>query len=348
MRLGSSLLFPKTRTSTSGKLLLVVMALVSMSVAIGHATPELGNTTWVLTWTDDFNGTAINTTNWNVANNYTHGDLELELYTGDEVYIEDDCLVLRTQKRNATDVSGKHYSYTSGWVDTLNKVNQTFGKFEVRAKLPNLKSTGIWPAHWLMPAVGDADLCWPVGGEIDIMEQTANPFAKGIAGTLRQSQNTTCCCGDNVQVLPGAMYPPFGQPMINFTEDFHVFSVEWNSTTLAWAVDGNVYETRVQGQHIGGLDDAGNTLQKKLEHVKESTGHDFIGPGGGYGAKFQKQQRQQQRDTAVGGLGFDIIIPQIPFYWILNTAIAFYWPPGEDALYPVYHVIDWVRMYEAQ
>ena len=76
----------------------------------------------------------------------------------------------------------------------------------------------------------------------------------------------------------------------------------WNSTMLQWAVDDIVYETRVQGQHVGPLD-----------------GQE---------------------------LGFQVIIPQIPFYMILNTAVAYFWPPGEHALYPVYHVIDWVRMYE--
>jgi len=35
----------------------------------------------------------------------------------------------------------------------------------VHAKLPAGK--GMWPAHWMMP---NDNSCWPVEGEIDIME----------------------------------------------------------------------------------------------------------------------------------------------------------------------------------
>ena len=60
--------------------------------------------------------------------------------------------------------------YTSGWVDTAKKFNATVRdvpvKFEIRAQLPG--GQGIWPAHWLMP---DWGICWPMGGEIDILER---------------------------------------------------------------------------------------------------------------------------------------------------------------------------------
>ena len=32
---------------------------------------------------------------------------------------------------------------------------------------------------------------------------------------------------------------------------------------------------------------------------------------------------------------------------ILNTAIAWYWMPGPDAVFPAYHRIEWVRAYQA-
>ena len=58
--------------------------------------------TWTLTFQDDFNGTALNPNYWNIADNYTHTDLELELYLADEVFVEDNYLILRTQKRYAS------------------------------------------------------------------------------------------------------------------------------------------------------------------------------------------------------------------------------------------------------
>ena len=82
-------------------------------------------------------------------------------------------LVLRTRRRSMTVPHGQQYNFTSGWVDTEGRWFQQFGRFEVNASLPAPESTGVWPAHWLMPNPATAtpkDVCWPVGGEIDIME----------------------------------------------------------------------------------------------------------------------------------------------------------------------------------
>ena len=54
---------------------------------------------------------------------------------------------------------------TSGWIESQNKWKQALGKFEVRMKAPAPR-TGVWPTFWLL---GNGD-CWPIGGEIDVME----------------------------------------------------------------------------------------------------------------------------------------------------------------------------------
>ena len=83
------------------------------------------------------------------------------------------------------------YNYTSGWVDMNQKWGQREGRWEVRAKLPDPHCEAIWPAIWLMncgssslipasdsagdasrvgAACGGQEVCWPMAGEIDIME----------------------------------------------------------------------------------------------------------------------------------------------------------------------------------
>jgi beta-glucanase (GH16 family) len=42
----------------------------------------------------------------------------------------------------------------------------------------------------------------------------------------------------------------------------------------------------------------------------------------------------------------DADLPPAPMYVILNTAVAWYWPPGPDAVYPAVTVWDWVRVFE--
>jgi len=140
---------------------------------------------WKLIWEDHFDGTQLNASNWNIANNFYHdGNQELQLYVKDEVYLSGGNLHLRSSHRYVcspwptkalhfvTYRSYKGYNYTSGWIDTLKKFSVTYGRIEIRAKLPGGK--GLWPAHWMLPE----DLsCWPTEGEIDIMVFCIQPSA---------------------------------------------------------------------------------------------------------------------------------------------------------------------------
>ena len=127
---------------------------------------------WTLLWSDDFDGPSVNTSLWNVYANVSEGSNQIELYTATNVVIEHDprtgngWLVLQTQQQNVS-WEGHKYNVTSGRVDTSNKANVTApARVVVSARLqPDSLSSGIHTAHWLL---GYA--CWPLGGEIDIME----------------------------------------------------------------------------------------------------------------------------------------------------------------------------------
>ena len=98
---------------------------------------------WTLQFEDNFS--TLNLTSWNVANNVTRTS-EWQIYMSDNVYVENDNLVIRTQavpvQHGATT-----YNFSSGWVDTMNKVELLYGKFEARVKLP-LELPGVWPVYW--------------------------------------------------------------------------------------------------------------------------------------------------------------------------------------------------------
>jgi len=182
---------------------------------------------WTLVWEDDFNGASIDNTKWTIRNLFTHGP-EGEIYMSDECYLQGGKLILRSQQRN---VSG--HSYTSCWLDTAGKFAQQFGKVEIKAQLP--KGKGMWPAHWLMP---NDNSCWPVEGEIDIMEYIGvEPSALGdIYGTLHWSSNGNCGSDKG----NGGTYKANGQ---DFTKDFHVYSVTWDDNQINWFVDDQLYHT---------------------------------------------------------------------------------------------------------
>ena len=64
---------------------------------------------------------------------------------------------------------------TSARLRTRETFNFTYGRVEVRAKLP--KGDWIWPAIWMLPTDQEYGT-WPASGEIDIME------SRGNAGTI--------------------------------------------------------------------------------------------------------------------------------------------------------------------
>jgi hypothetical protein len=63
------------------------------------------------------------------------------------------------------DFQGKNY--TSARINTQDKFEFTYGRVEMRAKLPNWE--GMWPAFWMLGANID-EISWPNCGELDILE----------------------------------------------------------------------------------------------------------------------------------------------------------------------------------
>jgi beta-glucanase (GH16 family) len=62
-------------------------------------------------------------------------------------------------------------SLTSGMVSSVGKFSQTYGRFEIRAKLPDTGAAGLQETLWLWPASDIAyGPAWPESGEIDFAE----------------------------------------------------------------------------------------------------------------------------------------------------------------------------------
>jgi beta-glucanase (GH16 family) len=180
---------------------------------------------WQLVWSDEFeqpDGTPPDPKNW------THstggggwGNGEYEYYTDriENAHIENNMLVIKAIKE---DYLGRHY--TSARLNSQNKAQFTYGRMEVRAKLPN-STQGIWPAIWMLPAKG----AWPAGGEIDIMEMIGKEPGR-VYGTLHYG--TPHGQQGGWFDLPGGA---------TFDQDFHVFAIEWEETEIRWYVDGEMF-----------------------------------------------------------------------------------------------------------
>jgi beta-glucanase (GH16 family) len=121
---------------------------------LGKRPPVEGD--WTQTFTEEFDGTAVNLKKWNVYTaNYWD---KASHFSKDNVLVEKGTAILRYEKktgRHNDNPEGKETPYATGFLDTYGKWVQRYGYFEARMKLP--KAPGLWPAMWLMPDRGLAE-----------------------------------------------------------------------------------------------------------------------------------------------------------------------------------------------
>ncbi|MDP7027012.1 MAG: family 16 glycosylhydrolase [Candidatus Marinimicrobia bacterium] len=188
------------------------------------------NADWVLVWSDEFDAPEIDMNKWSYevgTGNWGWGNGEAQYYTdnSNNSFIEDGKLIIKAIRQ--------YYAgsdYTSARMVTKNKGDWTYGRFEIRAKLP--AGTGTWPAIWMMPTDSEYG-GWPDSGEIDIMEHVGfDP------GTIHAT-----CHNDTYNWYDG-IPPPGGELNVNdFDENFHTYTLEWTESSLKWFVDETLYYT---------------------------------------------------------------------------------------------------------
>lgn len=254
----------------------------------GQNAETAGKKEWQLIWQDEFNGKKLDETKWNVLTRETSKHDELQYYIPDEVYVQDGNLRIRSSKR---DYGSQHY--TSGRLDTKDKLAITYGKFEIRGKLPF--GQGLWPAYWLYPQNRD----WMM--EYIMQEAVANGKERSIP-ELRPWYTEI----DIMEYLghePSVFYATFhyhafkGEKKsssakynapFSFADDFHTYVLEWEPDAIRWYIDGVLVHTAKEG------------------------------------------------------------VPHTSHFLILNTAVGGTWPgnPDDTTVFPQYHDIDYVRVYQ--
>jgi hypothetical protein len=170
-----------------------------------------------LAWTEDFTTVALNTTIWNYEQGAGGwGNNELQNYTNlsDNVHLDSGYLHITALKTGT--------NYTSGRINTQGKKQFTYGRVEIRAKLPEGK--GIWPALWMLGS-GFPTLGWPACGEIDILELLGHEPSVA-HGAVHWNSN-----GHKSRTNS------FTLSNDKFSSGFHIFSFTWTPNKLIWMVD---------------------------------------------------------------------------------------------------------------
>ena len=194
----------------------------------GYTTP-ITYPGYTLIWNDEFLGQGLDLSTWNqeVGNNNGWGNNELEYYTNStkNIFVSNGNLIIEARKES---ISG--FNYTSGRMTTQNKKTFTFGRIDIRAKLPVGK--GIWPALWMLGS-NITSVGWPACGEIDIMELIGT-YPGRTYGTMhwKPVSGTNTNKGSQYNLTSG-----------NFSQEFHVFSIIWTQDMIKWYVDDQLFYT---------------------------------------------------------------------------------------------------------
>lgn len=185
------------------------------------ATPEWAHEGWELVWQDEFEGDEVNRDDWAFdlgRGSGGWGNHELQWYTDrpENIRTEDGILIIEAREEEFL-----RGDYTSGRMKTEGQHSWTYGRFEARIQIPF--GQGIWPAFWLLGTEGGN---WPNNGEIDVMENIGRePHI--VHGTIH---------GPGYSGANG-VGNPYRQASAPFSDDFHIYAVEWEAETIRWYVD---------------------------------------------------------------------------------------------------------------
>ncbi|HEX3624319.1 MAG TPA: family 16 glycosylhydrolase [Verrucomicrobiae bacterium] len=200
-----------------------------MSVVLfAHATPPAG---YSLVWSDEFNGSSLNTAYWEYARN---GWRNSAYDTSAAVSEANGNLVITTYTSNGTNFTG--------FIDNQNKIWSGYGYYEASIEYSN--APGQWSAFWLQTpwmmnvqpdgTLGNTNNNPTNGVEIDVFEHRC----------VDSAGNNWVNGGDNALHWNGygsqEQSAVWSSQNIGVGSGYHTYGFLWTSNSYTFYVDGNV------------------------------------------------------------------------------------------------------------
>lgn len=193
---------------------------------------------WVMVWADEFDGDRLDLSKWGKEeNNYGGGNHERQAYRTETkyCYVKDGHLHIAVYRDPHTTSDGKTQPYSSARIRTLGRGDWTYGRFEIRARMPS--GQGIWPAVWMLPTESPYG-GWAASGEIDILESRGSAVrettgALHFGGPWPRNKHL-----DHKYTFPGS----------NSAAAFHLYALEWSAHEIKWFIDGRLWKTRTRDE----------------------------------------------------------------------------------------------------
>lgn len=242
----------RCRRSIQERLRIIAISFVVLAaLPLGLAqTPQVPG--WKLVWSDEFNYNGHpDPAKWNYEEGYVRHN-ELQYYTVNRLEnarVSDGDLLIELRKETPasflpTSLNDEWHRYTSASLNTRDTAAWTYGRFEIRAKMPQGK--GTWPAIWFLSPLRTPEVPGPPQprlpdgrevhgpyrgpnggesseGEIDLMESWGS-HPNEIAVHIHRTQGPT---------------PSRDLHVDDLYNTFHVYALEWYPDHMDFFLDGN-------------------------------------------------------------------------------------------------------------
>ena len=180
-----------------------------------------------LIFSDEFEGSALDESKWRYQRGAWNGSNVQNCYVDENTTVSDGTLKITAKYEPGHDCFNVPIDFTSGFVQTKDRVFWTYGYFEARVKVPASNST--WPAFWMSPQE-EVYGAWPRSGEIDIFEIRGHNMTES-SGNAHWGNSS----GDRRQEKGVFEYEDATQ--------WHVYAVEWTEGELNFYIDDEWYHT---------------------------------------------------------------------------------------------------------
>ncbi|MDO4664942.1 MAG: glycoside hydrolase family 16 protein [Actinomycetaceae bacterium] len=238
-----------------------------------------------LVWADEFNSNKVDETKWNIVNGMVN---HAAIYNRQSVSIKKDgmhsylalnCRNFPSTKKLIDSVGvdkydsspiKPHVTWASGRVEAKNKFSFQYGRMVVRAKVND--SQGIWPAIWMLSQDETGH------DEIDVMEHLGqnawSVWTTNHYGVLNKNKGS-----DGRET-----YSP-----VAWSQDFHVYEVEWSPDSIIWFIDGKKVFASTRGKDVDGMHS-----RPMFPILEVQVGDGWVGP-----VDYSKQETKQNSDFLI-------------------------------------------------
>lgn len=224
----------------TGGLLLAALAAAGPSSArtdatrspyCGPAIAKPGGGLWRCTFADQFSGSTLDSTKWTPMTTAATGVrlADCRVATPQTIRVSGGTLkltVLPTPARFLCRSARGGYltQHVAGAVSTSRRFSQAYGRFEIRAAMPNTSVPGLHSAIWMWP---QERRYGSRSGEIDINERRTN-IADRAVPTVHYTDDGTAGPKTSWDCV------------VDRPERFHTYVLEWTRSTLTFIYDGRV------------------------------------------------------------------------------------------------------------